>query len=65
MNPPYGKGGNYVEYFVFMEQEWGREKVDEFRALKQDTIVYKVHDFERLAEEFNTKTKVLLTSNGF
>lgn len=58
-NPPYGKGGNYVEYFIFMEKEWGREMIDEFLALKKTTIVFKTHDFEKLAQEFKQKTKEL------
>jgi len=58
-NPPFGKGGNYVEYFRFMLDEWGLEKIDEFRALKGESKPYKVHDFERLEEEFKQKTKDL------
>lgn len=59
-NPPMGKGGNYVEYFIFMEQEWGRTMIDEFRALKYQTVIYKIHDYERIAEEFREKTAMLL-----
>lgn len=58
--PPFGRGGNYVEYFRFMLDEWGLEKVDEFRALKKDTTIYKIHDFLRLKEEFKSKTRNLL-----
>jgi hypothetical protein len=60
-NPPIGKGGNYVEYFIFMEKEWGRPKIDEFRALKHATIKYKNYDYIRIREEFEEKTKKLLT----
>ena len=56
-NPPYGKGGNYVEYFVFMEREWGREMIDEFRNLKNTTKIYKIHDFIALKELYDEKTK--------
>lgn len=56
-NPPFGKGGNYVEYFVFMEEEWGREMIDDFLALKQQTVKYKIHDFVRLEQEFKDKTR--------
>lgn len=59
-NPPFGKGGNYVEYFRFMLDEWGLEKVDEFRALKNDTIVYKEFHFRELQQEFKDKTKALV-----
>lgn len=59
-NPPYGKGGNYVEYFRFMLDEVGLEKIDEFRALKNTTQVYKAHNFIELKEGFEMKTKVLI-----
>lgn len=63
-NPPIGKGGNYVEYFIFMEEEWGRIMIDEFRALKNKTVIYKVHDYLRLEEEFKQKTEALLAKNN-
>lgn len=50
-----GLQGNYVEYFVFMEHEHGRDMIDEFRALKANTVIYKAFDFERIREEFNEK----------
>ena len=59
-NPPYGKGGNYVEYFIFMEKEWGRKKIDEFRALKHETKIYKIHDFQAIEQEYKDKCKKLL-----
>lgn len=59
-NPPMGKGGNYVEYFVWMESEVGREKIDEFRALKSTTIQYKEYDFKRIEREYIEKTADLL-----
>lgn len=61
-NPPMGKGGNYVEYFVWMESEVGREKIDEFRALKATTKIYKTYDFMALEQEFKEKTAALLQS---
>ncbi len=61
-NPPMGKGGNYVEYFVFMEKEWGRDMIDEFLALKHQTVKYKVHDFERIEQEFKDKCAALSKS---
>ena len=60
VNPPYGKGGNYVEYFRFMLDEVGLEKIDEFRAIKNTTKQYKLHDFIELKEHFDNKTKELL-----
>lgn len=62
-NPPYGKGGNYVEYFVFMEEEWGREKIEEFRALKHETKIYKIHDFAQIEADYKAKTKALTGDN--
>lgn len=63
-NPPYGKGGNYVEYYVFMLEEWGQIMIDEFRALKHKTVIYKEHDYIRIEEEFKEKTKNLLTQHN-
>jgi len=59
-NPPMGKGGNYVEYYVFMLEEWGQIMIDEFRDLKNQTVIYKIHDFHRIEEEFKEKTEKLL-----
>lgn len=55
-----GRGGAHVEYFVFMEEEWGRDKIDEFRAQKNQTVKYKAFDYERIEAEFKEKTKSLL-----
>lgn len=52
--------GNYVEYFVFMEKEWGRDMIDEFRALKYQTKIYKVFELQALEEEFKAKTQLLV-----
>jgi Bacteriophage Lambda NinG protein len=60
-NPPMGKGGNYIEYFVFMEKEWGREKIDEFRELKHTIKIYKEADFKEIEEIYKEKTRKLLT----
>lgn len=59
-NPPYGKGGNYIEYFLFMEREVGRAKIDELLARKHLTVVYKQHDFERIKDEYQYKYEMLL-----
>lgn len=59
-NPPMGKGGNYVEYYVFMLEEWAQTMIDEFRALKYTTVIYKIPDYERIEQEFKDKTKELL-----
>lgn len=64
-NPPYGKGGNYVEYFLFMEREWSREQIDEFIALKHQTKIYKIHDFIEIRQSFKDRTAELLRANGY
>lgn len=58
--PPRGLGGNYIEYFVFMEHEWGREKIDEFRALKHQTKIMKAFDWSMEELKFKQKTDELL-----
>lgn len=60
-NPPYGKGGNYVEYFAFMIEEVGLDKINEFRALKNDTVQYKEFHFRDLEQTFKHKTEALLS----
>ena len=60
INPPFGKGGNYVEYFVFMEQEWGREYIDVLRKKKGTTVKYKLADFIAIKELYEKKTQELL-----
>lgn len=57
-----GRGGAYIEYFVFMEQEYGREKIDEFRARKHQTVVYKEFDFDRIRREYEDKYDALVAS---
>jgi len=59
-NPPYGKGGNYVEYFRFMLDEVGLEKIDEYRHLKGSTMQYKLHHFQELEVKFKLKRQELL-----
>lgn len=55
-----GRGGAYVEYFVWMEKEWGREMIDEFRAMKKDITQYKTFHFVELEQKFKEKTRELL-----
>lgn len=62
-NPPRGKGGNYVEYFLFMLREgYTNEELEEFNNLKSTTIKYKIHEFIELKEEFKSLTKELLNN---
>jgi len=64
-NPPFGKGGNYVEYFRFMLDEVGLEKIDEFRSIKGTTKVYKTHDFIELSKQLDNNTQILLRTHGY
>lgn len=50
-----GHGGAYVEYFIKMEELYGREVIDELRALKNQTVTYKWFDYERIAKEYEEK----------
>lgn len=60
-NPPFGKGGNYVEYFLFMMNSEGytKDELEEFNNLKFQTVKYKAHELDELREEFKQKTAKL------
>ncbi len=55
-----GRGGAHVEYFVFMEKEHGRDKIDELRHKKGLTVKYHIDDFKVFEELYKKKTKELL-----
>jgi len=57
-----GRGGAHVEYFVFMEQEHGREKIDELREKRHQTVKYTLFDYERIRKEYEDKYEALLAS---
>lgn len=57
-----GRGGAHVEYFVFMENEWGRDKIDELRAKKGTTLKYTEFDYDRIRKEYDDKVESLLAS---
>jgi hypothetical protein len=46
-----------------MLDEVGLEKIDEFRALKKDTKIYKIPDFLELEQQFKEKTEALLEAH--
>ena len=46
-----GRNGSYVEYFVYMEERYGREVIDELRQLKHQSRKYGIWDYEMLIEE--------------
>lgn len=57
MNPPFGKGGNYHEYWLFMERTYGRPEVDRQLAKKHDVVKYSIVDFEEITEKYKKKIK--------
>lgn len=56
-----GRGGAHVEYFVFMEQEHGRDKIDELRNKRHRTVIFKRTDYEQIRSEYRAKYESLLT----
>ena len=62
-NPPYGKGGNYVEYTLFMMNFEGytKEEIEAFNNLKFVEKVYKEYDFVDLRALYIQKTKDLVS----
>lgn len=57
-----GRGGSHVEYFVFMEQEVGREKIEELRQKRHQHVKYIKFDYERIRKEYEDKYEALLAS---
>lgn len=55
-----GRGGAAVEYFVWMEEEVGREKIDELRAKRHQTVKYTLFDYERIRDTYDEKYQDLL-----
>lgn len=53
------KGGNYVEYTIYMIDMYGRDKVDEFRQLKNQTKKITITELEDMYHEYETKIKEL------
>jgi len=58
--PPYGLGGNYSYYTLFLIDKYGREHAEELLKLKYQTKVYKLHDFIEIKDEYEKKTLELL-----
>ena len=58
-----GRSGNYLEYFYFMEQEVGRDMIDQLVAeAKQRTIKYTLQDYYDLAQQYTERAAKLLTT---
>lgn len=66
-NPPFGKGGNYVEYTLFMMNSEGYtvEEIEEFNSLKFQTKIYKEFDFIDLKVFYTVKTEDLISEYKF
>lgn len=58
--PPHGLGGNYVEYFVFMEETYGREAIDVFRARKEETLKMTEQDWLDEASHWKKRKEELV-----
>lgn len=57
--PPYGLGGNYAYYTLFLIDKYGRERAEELLKLKYQTKVYKLHDFIEIKAIYKQKTQEL------
>ena len=54
-----GRGGAYVEYFIYMENRYGREVIDELRKLKYQARKYGIGDYEMLIADLERKIRDL------
>lgn len=54
-----GLKGNKLEYWLFMEKKYGREVIDDLIRESKQNIQYKIHDFERIAQEYKDANKAL------
>ena len=50
-----GRNGSYVEYFLYMEERYGREVIDELRFLKNQSRKYSIGDYEQLIAELTSQ----------
>jgi hypothetical protein len=55
-----GLHGNKIEYYRFMEKTYGAPTIEKLLKESKQTIQYKTHDYERIAEEYKAKCKELL-----
>ena len=56
-----GRGGAHVDYFVFMEQEHGRDKIDELRAKRHQNQKFTVGEYQEIEQHYKDKLNSLLT----
>lgn len=61
-NPPYGKKGNPIEYWKFMEEMYGRKVMDRLIEESHGTVIYKKHDYDYIADKYRRKTERLIAT---
>jgi len=59
-NCNWGKKGNKVEYFIFMENKYGRKEIDRLRALKQTIRKFTVKELMDMRAEWKKETEYML-----
>ena len=59
LNPPYGKGGNLVEYTIKMIDIHGEEHVNWLREQRHVVKKYSVEELEEIANEYKKKYEQL------
>ena len=52
-------GGNGAEYYPFMIETYGQDRVDELRRLSRQTVKLTASDYERLIQEYGDKLNEL------
>lgn len=62
--PPFGLGGDYGNYAIFLVKKHGLEYAQQLQRLRHDTKVYKIHDFIELEQLYKEKVDLLLTNNN-
>ena len=61
VNPPYGLGGNYVEYTLFMMNSEGytKEGIEELTKLKHAIVKYTPDQLHEMKKQYKERTKEL------
>jgi hypothetical protein len=54
-----GRNGAHVEYFIYMENRYGREMIDDLRYLKNQTRKYSIADYEELIDDLTKKLEAM------
>lgn len=57
--------GNKVQYWLYMERVYGRDKIDQLILESKQTTVYKKHNYIELAEKFSKMTEQLKVHQSF